>query len=196
MAAVVWPASMDTPLQVGSDYLFAVDATNAYVWLRPTRAIQALSLATGMATTLLEEEKSTSWILVDGFIYFAGDYDLMKRVAVTGGMPERLHQGHNILWAPGVDGTQLYYGGSNILVKIDGMNEQYLMQGSMGFIERIVPQGDLLLWEGWQGAVGFVSKDGSRCGTVIDSLFGFAGWDHDETSFYLATEDAIYQVPY
>lgn len=187
----------DTTLVDGSDYLFAVDATSAYTWVRATNAIQSVSLADGTATTLLEGEESQNWLLDGDSIYYAGAYNQFMRLAKTGGKPERLHQAHNILWAPGVDGTQLYYGGSDQLVRIDPPNEKALMYApSAGFIEKIVPQGELLLWEGWQGTVGYLAKDGSRCGTVVNALFGYAGWDHDATSFYIAVEDAIYQVPF
>jgi hypothetical protein len=91
---------------------------------------------------------------------------------------------------------QLYYGGSNLLQRVDPPNETTLMTAGVGFIEKIVPQGDLLLWAGWHGSVGYLAKDGSRCGIVADDERGFADWDHDDTNFYVALQSAIYKIPF
>lgn len=188
---------IETQLTYGSDYFFAVDATNAYVWIRASRAIQALSLTTGVATTLVEGVESQNWILNGSFIYYAGANETLMRIATTGGQPEKMHQSGHILWSPGVDGEQLYFGGSNILVKVgEPLETELVYSQPVGFIERVVPQGDRLLFEGWQGSVGWVKKDASACGVVVNKTFAFKGWDHDDANFYLALEDTIYKVPF
>jgi hypothetical protein len=186
---------IETTLEIGSDYLFAIDATSAYAWVRPTDSIQALALADGTATTLLTGQDSENWLLNGDSIYYAGANNAIMKLPKTGGTPQLVYQTGHSLWAPGIDGTQLY-GGSMLLQKVDPPNEKTLMTAGVGFIEQIVPQGDLLLWAGWEGSVGYLAKDGSRCGTVVDQVHGFADWAHDDANFYIALENAIYRIPF
>lgn len=187
---------IETTLEIGSDYLFAIDATSAYAWVRPTDSIEALALADGTVTTLLTGQESENWLLNGDTIYYAGANNAVMKLPKTGGTPQLVYQTGHSLWAPGIDGTQLYYGGSMLLQKVDPPNEKTLMTAGVGFIEQIVPQGDLLLWAGWEGSVGYLAKDGSRCGTVVDQVHGFADWAHDDANFYIALENAIYRIPF
>jgi hypothetical protein len=44
--------------------------------------------------------------------------------------------------------------------------------------------------------VGWVTKDATSCRLLVDSVFDFNGWDHDETHAYVALAKALYKIPY
>jgi hypothetical protein len=178
-----------------TDQMIDVDATNLYMSVRATNEIRALSLATGAPTALVTGVESQGHRLVNGFIYFVGPYDSIMRVAVTGGAAETLFEGNHIVWSIGVDGADLYYGGSGSLFRTGMPFETELAYWDIDFLTFIQPVGDRILFSGREGGVGWVMKDGSRCQGIAESRFGLSGWDTDGTNVFLVMDEVLYRIP-
>jgi hypothetical protein len=182
------------PFSGATDQVICFDATHIYLAIRENDEIRAVNLESGAATALTSGSSNQGWQLAGGFVYFVGANDTLQRVPTTGGTPETLFDAGNIAWSAAVDGSDLYYGGSDALFRVNGERGQTLLYWDIGFIEHAYPLGDRMLFEGWEGSVGWVKKDGSSCAGLVDDTFGFAGWDYDESNVYLIHEDVVYRI--
>ena len=177
-----------------TDGVIGIDATNLYLSVRATNEIRAIELTTGTVTPLVTGVENSGWRLANGFIYFVGPYDSIRRVAVTGGAAETLHVGDYIVWSIGVDGNDIYYGSSGSLHRA-GTPETTLLSWDIDFVVSPRPVGNRILFGGREGAVGWVMKDASSCQGIAESRFNLGGWDVDESNVFVTAEDVMYRIP-
>jgi hypothetical protein len=182
------------PFSSATDQVIGFDATHIYLGIRENDEIRAVNLTSGTATALASGSSNQGWHLAGGFVYFVGANDTLQRVPTSGGTPEMLFDATNTAWSAAVDGSELYYGGSNGLFRVNGNMSQPLLYWDIGLIEHAYPLGDRMLFEGWEGSVGWVKKDASACAGLVDGGIEFAGWDYDDTKVYLIHEDVLYGI--
>jgi hypothetical protein len=172
-----------------------VDATYAYLWLRATEEIRRLELATGEITSIVTGSSNIGWYIHDGLLYFADPYDYIRRVPLGGGEPEELSRETDTVWTVATDGTRLFFGGYGEIVEVLEPRNNRLMQLSGDYVQRLLLNGDRLLFGTRDGVVGWVATDGSACGSVINDNFGLQEWASDEQSFFIAESGTLYRVP-
>ncbi len=175
-----------------TDSVIGVDATNLYVSVRATNEIRAIALATGMVTPLVRGIESQGWLLTNGFVYFVGPNDTIQRVAVTGGAAETLYRGDHIVHSIGVDGADLYYGGSGSLYRV-GTPETTLLSWDVEFLVAPTPVGNRIVFGGWNGDVGWVMKDASSCQGIAEARSGLS-WDTDDANVFLVMDNVLYRI--
>jgi hypothetical protein len=178
------------------DSFIAIDTTHAYLSIRATNDIKALELATGNITTLVAGVSTRGWLVDGGFMYYVGPNDGIERISLSGGTPQVLHRANHIVWSVGIDGDKLYYGGSDTIFAVaEPFDTEVMYSPNIGFIERVIPHGDRLLFEGWQGSLGWVSKDSRNCQGLVDSVFDFEGWAYDDANVFIALDGVLYRIP-
>jgi hypothetical protein len=201
LLSIASDATDGTPTTVASgvgvddfnDNLLFVDESHAYFWLRATESVHRLDLASAEITPLVSGVSNIAWSVNDGFFYFGDNYDIIRRVPLSGGTPEQVLRPGGTVWTLAVDATGTFIGGDGDVRAAAEAGNIILLSLSGQYIQRLAPSGNRLFFSS-AGTMGWVNKDGSACAVLTSSNVAFDHWDHDDEFVYIAQGGRLYRI--
>ena len=194
----VMPATIASNLNadVPNDELLSADATHVYLWMRSTSTVKSVDIASGAVATVATGAGNVNWTFYGDQFYYGDSNDSVYSVKLDGSGMKRLGLADHIEWTLAADASRVYVGGfgSVFLLRAPTEQETVLLKLNRVYVERLVVEGDHLIYSTSGGDLGTVALDGSKC-TQMGSVGGRWDWSYDDKYFYYSQGAALYKVP-
>ena len=182
---------------VPNDDLLSADATRVFLWIRSTGSVESVDIASGAVTTVATGASNINWTFYGDQFYYGDNNDVVYSVKLDGPGKTRLGQADDIDWTLAADAAHVYVGGFGqvfVLRKQQTDPFSVLLRLSQVYVERLVVEGDHLIYSTSGGDLGTVSLDGTKC-TAVGSVDERWDWSYDDKFFYYSQGAALYKVP-